>query len=121
MKKRSIVTTLALTASTLSGVLATHVDAAPASCAANYICIYEHSGFGGAQYSVTGAAPSVGSMNDKASSLGNSKASNRARYFQHDSYVGWYVCVSAGNSASSLFSDRNDEISSMAIQIAMYC
>jgi hypothetical protein len=107
--------------SAIAGTGAPTTFAAPGSCAPGYICVYDGANYGPPQYSVTTAAYSLGSMNDKASSLGNSRSVNRARYYQDANYGGWDVCVSATDAMPTLAADRNDRISSMAIEVARYC
>jgi len=117
----SLVLVTASVGGAMVGVISPSAFAAPSSCAAGYICVYDGANFGPPQYSAAAAAYSLGSMNDKGSSLGNSRSVNRARYYQDATYGGWDVCVSAGDSAPTLASDRNDKISSMAIQTSQYC
>lgn len=120
MKRTVGLTTVALFAGTAL-VAAGPVAASPGSCASQHICVYDGANYVQPQYSATAAAYALGSMNDKAESLGNSRASNRARYYEKDNYGGWNVCVSAGDAHPTLASDRRNRISSMAIQTSQYC
>ncbi|QQS23692.1 MAG: peptidase inhibitor family I36 protein [Actinomycetota bacterium] len=113
---------LAAFGATVSVVVSTGaLSAAPPSCAGGFICVYDGTSYGAPQYSAAAAAFSLGSMNDKASSLGNSRSVNRARYYRDANYLGWDVCVSANDANPSLASDRNNRISSMAIQTSQFC
>lgn len=110
-------------ASTISiGVV--HAGTTYATCATNFICVYDGSNGSSTQYSAAAAAYTLGSMNNKASSISNSRASNRARYYRNQNYLSNNACTSAGDSWSyptGNFNAYNNDFESMAIETSQFC